>query len=332
MSFGVVAARNASACAVRALLLATAAIAITTPVVGAETRRATLTDGPDDAVAYDISEVRAQFARDEGRLTVTLALRRSVPEEAKSAGDYATVSARRCRTETDREVGDVEIRFARDPVAPDRFTGTARVAGRDRARPLPVEAEADGQELTVTLADALLANADLRCLEASGSGRSRDDGANQATPVDTVQSEYLMVLDSLDPRSRPFAFSYSVPVRQRLRPPRQPNLKGLGRCSTACEIHAKGFARLRGGRIVPMSRLRGSTFGGPEEQVPVFFRFSPGEYAEFLPLLRRGEVIRYKIVLTAVDGEGRRASVTRRVTLLPPRERRLPDRTRARLS
>jgi hypothetical protein len=305
--------------------------AATAPAL-ADVRTGVLTDGPDPTVAFDIERVTARHDRDAGVLDVTVRLHRP-PPQPRGLGHYAVVwigvnpSNDECVVGGRPDAaGDTHINIERSFSSPGVLEATTYVNFRQEHPTVPVVVSPDGRDLTVRVVDDLLRGANLRCLDAAGSGLGFYDPRQPegGEDYDSVEPAWFEGLNPRDPRNRPFRFTYNTTSPQRLRPSgsgEQVNLRGWTRCSLNCRVRIGGYA-LGGGRRVPGLTLSGSYRASGGEDVLMGFNINGRERRLLRSAFRRFGRVVYVVTLTATDDYSRSAIATRRVTLLPPRPTR----------
>lgn len=171
----------------RSIPLALALISLTPAAAAADVRTATVRDGVDPTLTYDVRRVSATLDRSAGRLDVAILLHRPFPTAldgsywysgialsvngAPSFGDCRggsdTVGATRLFVEPERPVPTDD--------APEIHAASARVSYRADAVPLPLAFAPERLTASVTVEDELLRGADLRCLSVTAAGRSAYD-------------------------------------------------------------------------------------------------------------------------------------------------------------
>jgi hypothetical protein len=166
---------------------ALALMALTPAAAAADVRTATLRDGVDPTLTYDLRRVTAKLDRSAGRLEVAVLLHRPFPTGLDGSYWYSgiTVSvngaprAGDCRGGVDT-VGATRLFIepqapAPTADAPEIHAASARVSYRQEAVPLPLAFAPDRLTASVTVEDELLRGADLRCLSMNAAGRSTYD-------------------------------------------------------------------------------------------------------------------------------------------------------------
>lgn len=153
----------------------------------AETRTATIQDGPDPTVLYDIERVTARFDRAAASVDVHIRLNHPLPSPGSDTS-YGSLSVTlvstlgyddKCSAYGSRtSVGDTSIRIAETGYGTTaRYEATTNVNFRLEHPALPLQITDDRQGLSVSVTDGLYAQFNPRCLSASGSGRGAYDAA-----------------------------------------------------------------------------------------------------------------------------------------------------------
>jgi hypothetical protein len=156
-------------------------------VAEAGVRKATLKDGVDPTLTYDVQRVRAKLDRSAGRLDVSVRLHRPFPTALDgsywAAGIAVSVngapSGGDCRGGSDT-VGATRLFIkpgqpAPTPELPEIHQASARVSYGQETTPVPLTFTADRRTASVTVENELLRGADLRCLSVNSIGRSTYD-------------------------------------------------------------------------------------------------------------------------------------------------------------
>ena len=166
------------------------------PAGAAAPRSATIRDGVDRTVSYDVAEIEAVLDHAAGRLTLTVKLHRPFPTVV-SDYHFAGVSigvkgapwfSDNC-TWGSTVAGSTSViieprRESPTAEAPEIHVAEVRVSYRDASVDLPVTFSPDRRVATVVIEDNLLRKADLRCLDARATGRgARDASLPQGGPV-----------------------------------------------------------------------------------------------------------------------------------------------------
>lgn len=149
-------------------------------------RTASIKDGVDRTVLYDVAAITARLDRGAGRLTVTVRLHRPFPTSVEQTVDGISIQAAGrpglvdCRLGGKTVTGrtSLNIRPARrqpGPYAPEIHVARVDVAYRSAPAILPIAFSADRLTATVVVEDNLLKSADLRCLSAHTTGRAIRD-------------------------------------------------------------------------------------------------------------------------------------------------------------
>jgi hypothetical protein len=311
--------------------------------VMAETRTATLNDGPDPTVKFDVEQVRVAFERDVGRATVTVRAHQPIPAIDDDPSSYKSASIwLRTNPSSDPsdgcdysliskdEVGDTFITF-RYRYGTNALVADVTVKFRQASYELPVSLSADGREMTVVIQDELLAGADLKCLGGSTSGRgSYDPRQPDGGPAsDELTDVFFDGLDPRDPHNRQFALSYRLSSPQRLITKRgHKNMRGRVSCTLACEVTISGYARVPrragGWRTVPGLTADGSLRVREGRTLLVGFNFGRRERRVLAKMFSHYGWVQYVITMSGTDPIAREESVTRRVKLLPPKPKPRP--------
>ena len=153
-----------------------------------DARRATIADGVDRTVSYDIASVHAKLEPGANRLTIRVMLHRPFPVTAGRDFGFGAVSVSAngppsnpndCRTASAR-AGTVSMILAPKvqtptPAQPEIHVANVTVRFRQTPIELPVAFSPDRRTATVVVQDNLLRRADLRCLSARGTGRAATD-------------------------------------------------------------------------------------------------------------------------------------------------------------
>ena len=157
------------------------------PAAAAGIRTATLNDGVDPTLTYDVQRVRATLDRSEGRLDVSVALHRpfatvldgsywasgiavsvnGAPTGGDCRGGTDIVGATRLFIEPAQPAATAEV--------PEIHQASARVSYRQESTPVALTFTVDRRTASVTVEDELLRGADLRCLSVNSMGRSTYD-------------------------------------------------------------------------------------------------------------------------------------------------------------
>lgn len=168
-------------------LASAAALALTAPIDAAaegppQPRTATIADGADPGVVYDLAALDVVLDPAAGTLAVALDLHVPATPPLPPAVDAATVTVRlaadaaadgdaSCRIASAVAPGDVVLTLAADPLD-GALTARATIAPDPLPRPLLVDRSPDGARISLALTDRLLEQAAPRCAEAVARGRS----------------------------------------------------------------------------------------------------------------------------------------------------------------
>jgi hypothetical protein len=166
------------------------ALALMAPIPAAaagSVRTATLKDGVDPTLTYDLRRVGATLDRSAGRLELEIVLHRPFPTALDGSYWYSgiAVSVNGPPNGGDCRGGSDTVGATRLFIEPERPAPTAdfpeihrasvRVSYRQEPALQPVAFTADRLTASVTVEDELLRGADLRCLSANAMGRSTYD-------------------------------------------------------------------------------------------------------------------------------------------------------------
>jgi hypothetical protein len=167
-----------------ALALAAAAALLASQPASAEVRTATVRDGVDPTLQYDIARIRAKLDRTAGTLRLSVRLHRPFPTATEnswiggiSVAAYGRSSvAGDCRYGTDT-VGATRLLIdtattAPTPELPEIHVAETLVSYRQAWAATALRISADRLTATVTVTDELLRGADLRCVSAQSTGRA----------------------------------------------------------------------------------------------------------------------------------------------------------------
>jgi hypothetical protein len=176
-----------------AALMLTAVLAAPS-AANAETRTATLQD-PDDGptVLLDVEQVRVNFNRDAGQLTVTTRLHRPWPQVTPETTGSLTLrigSSDPDSCSTDTATGETYISFDKG-YDTNEWQAVYNVNFNQDYPSAPVTFSADRREATIGISNPQLVGADLKCLTGSSYGRgsydaSQPDGGPTSDSLDGV--------------------------------------------------------------------------------------------------------------------------------------------------
>lgn len=148
----------------------------------AETRTATIDDGADPGVRFDVQQVRAVFNREARTLDVTFRLNNPLPADGSSDLAYMVAwvsatpsdeSAGGCDVSDEDAAGDTYINI--DQGTDGNYTATVNVKFRREYNTVAPTISADRHELTVHVSDELYTNSNPRCLSADSEGQGAYD-------------------------------------------------------------------------------------------------------------------------------------------------------------
>jgi hypothetical protein len=162
-------------------------MSLTPAAVAADVRTATLRDGVDPTLTYDVRRVAATLDRSAARLELTILLHRPFPTALDGSYWAAAIAVSvngppnggDCRNGSDT-VGATRLFIepaqpAPTADVPEIHQASAHVSYRQEPSPLLLAFTADRLTASVTVEDELLRGADLRCLSVTTSGRSTYD-------------------------------------------------------------------------------------------------------------------------------------------------------------